>query len=231
MLSKYAAFAALLLWAGSSQAAEFRAISSIESTTQATDLAPASNLIQGPGVGFDANEPHDQITAGFFDQWVTADDAGFPSDYITEVGMPVLMIDLGLDVLLSEISVWGYSETNANGVSEFGLRFATEADTPVGFGSSIVFNPTYSPTTAVLPRQSFAFGQDVSARYVEFTVTDNFYEAPGDASLGGLPGGDRVGLGRIAFAQPAPAGVPEPGVLALLGLGLAVIGFSRRKTD
>ena len=113
MKKKYAVVAALFLWAGTSQAVDFYTIDSIESTTQATDLAPASNLIQGPGVGFDANEPHDQITAGFPDQWVTADDAGFPSDYITEVGMPVLTIDLGSDVLLSEISVWGYSETNA----------------------------------------------------------------------------------------------------------------------
>lgn len=229
MVRKLAFFAALIVWASSSQAVVFYSISSIESTTQANDLAPAINLIQGPGVGFDANEPHDQITASPFDQWVTADDAGFPSDYIAQVGMPVLTIDLGLDVPLSEISVWSYSDTNANGVAQFSLKFATEADTTAGFGTSIIFNPTYFPTVDLLPRQSFAFGQTVSARYVEFTVNDNFFIAPGDGSAGGLPGGDRVGLGGIAFSNPAA--IPEPTTVALLGLGLAGVGFSRRKTS
>lgn len=229
MIKKLAFFFALVVWASSSQAVVFYSISTIHSTTEASDLAPASNLIQGAGVGFDSNQPHDQITDSFSDQWVTNDDAGFPSDYIAEVGMPVFTIDLGFDVVLSEISVWGYSDINANGVSQFSLEFATEADTTSGFGSSILFNPTYFPTIDVLPRQSFAFDQTLSARYVEFTVNDNFYAAPGDGSTGELTGGDRVGLGRIAFANSAV--IPVPTTAVLLCLGLAGVGLSRRKAS
>ncbi len=184
------------------QAETFEPISTISASTEGSDLDPAVNLIQGAGIGFDATPPHNQIGGG---QWVTSAPAGYPSDYIEEIGTPVLILDLGADTNLSEISVWGYSNTNANGVSEFSLLFATAADGPGGFGTSIPFNPTYSPINDDLVRQSFPFGQVVQARYVEFTATDNFFVPPGDGSGGGLPGGDRVGLGEIAFAVvPVP---------------------------
>ena len=70
-------------------------------------------------------------------------------------------------------------------------------------------------------RQSFNF-DPVTARYVEFTALDNFFVAPGDGSAGGLPGGDRTGLGEVAFQV-----VPEPSSVVLLLIGsLALI---RRK--
>jgi hypothetical protein len=227
MINRLAVLAALILLANSSQAVVFHAISSIDSSTQATDLWPVSNLIQGPGVGFEVNEPHDKLLGGSIGNWVTADPGGFPSDYIAVAGMPVFTIDLGLDVLLAEISVWGYQATNANGVSEFSLRFATEADSSAGFGTSIGFNPTYFPINDDLQRQSFAFGQTISARYVEFTAKDNFFIAPGDGSGGEAPGGDRVGLGEIAFSVSE---VPVPATVWLFGSSLlGLIGMARRK--
>jgi hypothetical protein len=130
-------------------------------------------------------------------------------------------------LLLAEISVWGYSTINANGVSEFSLKFATEADSPAGFGTSIGFNPTYFPIFDDTQRQSFAFGQTVSARYVEFTAKDNFFTSPGDGSGGGLAGGDRVGLGEIAFSVSE---IPIPAAVWLFGSGLlGLIGMARRK--
>lgn len=224
MIRKIVVVAALIVATQSVQAVAFTPISSIASSTAGTDLWLVSNLIQGPGVGFDANDPHSKILGGAAGNWVTAAPGGFPSDYIAVVGMPVLTIDLGADVLLSEISVWGYNSLNANGVSEFSLSFATEAEGTGGFGTSIGFNPLYFPVNDDTLRQSFAFGQTLSARYVEFTARDNFFIAPGDASAGGLPGGDRVGLGEIAFA----AAVPEPASLVLMGLGIAVIGYRRK---
>jgi hypothetical protein len=187
-------------------------------------LWAASNLIQGSGVGFDATAPHNQLGAASTHRWVTAAPGGFPADYIAVAGTPVLTIDLGQDTLLSEISVWGYAASNANGVSEFSLRFATEAEGTGGFGTSIAFNPTYFPVNDDVLRQSFAFGQNLSARYVEFTAEDNFFIFPGDNSVN-PPGGDRVGLGEIAFAVT----VPEPASAALCLLGVASMGLIRRR--
>ena len=52
-------FCLAIMLVAQASAEEFYPISSVASST-ANDLWPASNLIQGPGVGFDANEPHDK---------------------------------------------------------------------------------------------------------------------------------------------------------------------------
>ncbi len=185
--------------------AQFYPITSVESSTAANDLWPVSNLIQGPGQGFDAAQPHSKTSDGANGNWVTAA-CGFPCDYIETTGQPVLIFDLGQNVPLCEISVWGYSASNSNGLSEFSLRFATEGDGPAGFGTSIGFNPIYGGIdSGLLPNEdntsrfSFLFGQEVVARYVELTCVDNHFVAPGDGSGGEIPGGDRVGIGEVAF--------------------------------
>jgi len=182
------------------EAEDFFPISSVTTSTMADDLWPASNLIQGPGVGFDAAAPHDKILDGQAGNWVTAACA-FPCDYLEVIGIPVIELDLGAEVDLTAISMWGYAVTNSNGMKDFSLRFATEADGPAGFGTSITFNPTYGelPNEDNTSRFTFSFGQLVTARYVEVTTVDNHFIAPGDDSLGNIPGGDRVGLGEIAF--------------------------------
>jgi|GEM_PF-3525379 len=188
---------------------------SVKVTTQETDLWPVSNMIQGPGVGFDENEPNDQPGGGADTRWVTAADAGFPADYIEEVTQPVLQFDLGEDRELKEISVWGYSSGNSNGTSQFSLRFATDAEGSAGlegsidYGTSIAYNPTFEIFSDPAPQQYKLFSEVVTARYVELTNLDNFFIAPGDGSapteefperlLPVLPGGDRVGLGEVAF--------------------------------
>ncbi len=206
---------AVVLIAQAASAAEFYPISSVTSSTAATDLFLAANLIEGPGVGFESDEPHNRLGS----TWVTDAPGGFPSDYIAVAGMPVISLDLGEDRPLSEISVWGYASTNANGVSEFGLNFATDAEGPGGGSSSA---GPFFPTNDDVVRQSFAFSP-VVARYVELIATDNFFVAPGDGSGGETPGGDRVGLGEIAFA------IPEPSSLIMLVSALAaMLGFRRR---
>jgi hypothetical protein len=102
MIKKLAVIATLVLVSTSVQSVPFYTIDSISSSTQATDLFPANNLIQGPGAGFDASEPHDKTNSGsFVGNWVTDAPGGFPADYIAVAGMPVLTIDLGLDRMLS----------------------------------------------------------------------------------------------------------------------------------
>ena len=199
---------------------------SISSSTSATDLFPVSNLIQGPGSGFDANDPHAKLLGGPDGNWVTAAPGGFPADYIAVAGPPVLTIDLGVDLPLYEISAWGYANSNANGVSSFSLRFATAAEGLAGFGGSIAFNPTYFAINDETARQSFPFGETIQARYVEMTLLDNHFVAPGDGSGGEIPGGDRVGLGEVAFAV-----VPEPSAtfLALSSLGFLLLRRRARR--
>ena len=76
-------------------------------------------------MGFGAAEPH----AGPSATWYTDAPGGFPSDYVAvHPGPEYLWFDLGSDVPLGEISYWGYSTGNANGVKGFNVSFATEAE-------------------------------------------------------------------------------------------------------
>ena len=163
---------------------------------------PIDRLYQGPDVGFDSAPPHNAIDG---QTWVTDAPGGYPSDYIAVAGAPILIVDLGADIDIAEISVWGYAAGNDNGVKEFQLRFATEAEGEAGFGTSITYNPTFNTIKDPVPRQSFFFDRSVKARFVEMTCTATFFVPPGTT------GGDRVGLGEIAFEKfIAP---PEPNMV------------------
>ena len=176
---------------------EYYSIESIDVTTSDTDLYPIDNLIQGPGTGFLDHDPYVKLLSGDVGNWVT-EACGYPCDYLETFDPPVITLDLGEDVDLNEIHVWGYDSGNDNGVSEFQLRFATQADGENGFGTSIAFNPTFSELENDGSKlQVLPFGQSVKARYVEFTATDNFFVDPGNR------GGDRMGLGEIAFPVPS----------------------------
>ncbi len=198
-------------------AATFYTPVGITSSTSGSDFFPVANLIQGPGVGFSAVSPHDFAGAGgdAAFAWVTGAPGGFPSDYIAVAGGPVLVIDLGAVVPLDEISTWGYNTDNANGVSAFSLRFSTTGT----FSGGAVESFTSAASHVTRDSHPFANGTQ-NARYVEFTVTDNYFSNGG---FGPPAGGDRVGLGEIAFAVP----VPEPST-AFLG-GVALLGLLRRR--
>ena len=192
---------------------EFYPIAEVTSSTQDSDFYQVINLIQGIGEGFDANWPHDQLGGGGTHRWVTTA-CGFPCDYLGSNPPPVIVLDLGQNRTLNEIDVWGYTATNANGASEFQLRFATEAEGNTGFGTSIAYNPTFTiEENNDVARFPFPFAQPVTARFVEFTCTDNFFVEPGDGSQGGQPGGDRIGLGEIAFPITGSTGPTTPLVI------------------
>ena len=152
---------------------------------------PVSQLYQGPGVGYAATAPH----AGNAGQtWVTDAPGGYPADYYNFRAAPLLLIDLGQDRYLTELSTWGYTTSNDNGVKTFALRFATAAQGTAGFSAGQgPFDCAKSDTA----RDSHPL-TPVTARYVEFTCTDNYYTGTGAA------GGDRVGLGEIAFEYVPP---------------------------
>lgn len=213
-------FGALL--AGGAQGATFLTVAGIGSNMVDGNPGgnPLSNIIQGAGIGFDAAEPHNRIGG----VWYTDAPGGFPSDYINvRTGPEHLWFDLGTDVTLTEISYWGYSTGNANGMREFNIRFATDAEGGAiglgdeAYGSSIVLNPSFVAIQDTLPRQSFSF-DPVSARYVQVEATSTFFNQPGAGA-----GGDRLGIGEIAFEA-----IPEPSSALLAFLGVAFLGRRKR---
>ncbi len=44
---------------------------------------------------------------------------------------------------MDAIAFWNYASTNGNNVTEFSLRFATEADGPGNIGTTIGYNPEF----------------------------------------------------------------------------------------
>ncbi len=211
---------ALILTSAAISSASHVLISPVSATTTTTgDLWSVSNLVQGPGTGFDANDPHNQLGSAGGSRWVTAAPGGFPSDFIVAAGEPVLTFDLGSNTSINAIHTWGYSVSNANGVKDFSLRFATDAEGTGGFGTSITSNPILSMLIDDVSMQTNEFGV-VNARYVEMTVHSTHISNGGN---GPPAGGDRVGLGEVAFS------VPEPSSVLLGFLGLAGLAFRRRR--
>lgn len=209
---------ALLCGAASlASAATFHTPVSVTATNSTAYFAVA-NLHQGPGVGYSATSPHDGFINTPANTWVTDAPGGFPSDYLAIMPAPILVIDLGANFFLTEISTWGYTTSNANGASAFNLRFATGAEGTGGFGSSIPNQGGFTAAFSDVTRDSHTL-TPLTARFVEMTITDNYYSGGG---LGPPAGGDRVGLGEIAFEA-----IPEPST-ALLG-GVALLGLIRRR--
>ena len=165
---------------------------------------PLSNIIQGLGIGFDANEPHIQ-TGG---TWYTDAPGGFPSDYIvSNPGDEIIILDLGEDQPLFELSYWGYSNDNGNGIRDFEVRFATAAEGGADglgdetFGTAITDTFLFTALNDETNRQSFGFGKGITARYVEIKALTNYFNL--------VVGGDRLGIGEISFAEPSAIGAPD----------------------
>ena len=80
------------------------------------------------------------------------------------------------------------------------LTFATGQEGPYG-GGSITYNPTFSVPFSFTERNSFHFDRKISAEYVLLKPLNNW------GADAGVAGGDRVGIGEVAF-QTGAAIVP-----------------------
>lgn len=131
--------------------------------------------------------------------WVTDAPCGGTGDYFSCGDIPILVIDLGAEIIMDGIAFWNYGGNN-NCATEFSLRFGTEADGSENIGASIGYNPVF---TTDIPgsteQQDFAFDTVIVARYVEVTLTDNMY-----GYQNGQAGGDRVGFAEIQFNVVLP---------------------------
>ena len=94
------ASAATALAFASANAADFYPITDIAAPNMiegAPDTNPLTNVIEGPGVGYEAAEPHNRLGGTYY----TTDPGGFPSDYIaSNPGDEEIILDLGVDSLL-----------------------------------------------------------------------------------------------------------------------------------
>ena len=191
-------------------AADFHPIDSVTTNMVSGNPGgnPLMNIIEGSGIGFAAAPPHAGPSATWY-----SNQAG--ADYVNgHAGPEYLYFDLGQDRPLSEISYWGYASENANGLREFNLHFAKDADGPTGYGTTITANPNFAAAQNPTPRQSFTFPA-VTARYVRLTATSTFYNQPGAGA-----GGDRIGIGEIAFENTVPPADPLIDVDSAISLDL-----------
>lgn len=195
---------------------------SATSSTSGTDLYSATNLVNDSGLSDQPGTPsstHGPANAS--NSWVTRNNGS--NDYFAGLPIPILTFDLGGTFLLRNIYVWNYNLQN-NGFRAPNTANDNQAkEISVTFGLSGVFSgPTViniAQDSGSVEAQLFSIG-NVTADTVKFEVTDNYFNT--STPFGG---GDRVGLSEVKFGGDVPA----PATLALIGLGLAGLGFSHRK--
>ena len=143
---------------------------------------------------------------------------GVPLSYFASHPAPTLVFDLGSIQSINDIILWNGYATKSNQDQGFTLSYS---DNGVTFTGTYSNNLAASFTDSVEDAQTFGLG-GVQAQYVAITLTSNYYSDPANPDL---PGGDRVGLGKIRFdASP----VPEPTTWAMTLLGFGVLGATMR---
>ena len=153
---------------------------------------------------------------GFLDSWVT--NGTLQADYFATKPAPVLVFDLGADAWLRNVVIWQYENTgggyalSGNAARVIEIRVATSAEglsfSPAATATATLQNVDLDLGGTNTP-QFFSLGAGVRARYVQLTVTDNFFGVSGI-----LGGGDRVGIGEVRFnasdgAQTVIAAAPN----------------------
>lgn len=170
---------------------------------------------------------------------------GYPSDFFatlpannggdTDVDF---VLDLGSDQTLGSILLWqnsnngGGADLVGNHARTIEIRVNTAAQGSGAFAGAAT-TVTLKPVTdgdadagndlgGVNSAQGFALDALTSGRYVQLSITDNYYDAQGMS----LSSGDRVGLSEVRFASEV---IPEPATFGLMAVFGGAVLFIRRK--
>jgi len=147
-----------------------------------------------------------------FDTYVpaTTHDSQPGTDWTATSNTGAAVFDLGSLYRVNAAALWNFGGTGGNisfGIDDLTLEYSIDN---VLFNSIGAFSLTQGVTGVVTPADVLSFGA-IDARYIRMNVLTNF--------------GNGSALGEIAFRQA----VPEPGTLAILGLGLVGLAATHRR--
>ena len=174
----------------------------VTSDSSATDLFPATNLINNSGLLADPtletyrNVQHDSASPSR--TWATTAPRGVRDYFAGRRPDPVLTFTLPDLYQITHLVVWGFYYTSPNNseARAFTLEFSSDGGATWSGLEEIIHQQTAQDS------ETIPLGRRFQANTVRVTITDNHYSSRG-------VGGERVGLGEIKFLAEPPAG-PDP---------------------